>query len=108
MGLFNKVQDLRKQAGMANDNIVSGDTSMDWKRQKDEAAKPKISFGKRFTNFFKETYAELKKVTWPTRQEVIRGTLLVIGVSLAFSLYLGGLDYLFTKLLDFILKVTGF
>lgn len=93
---------------MANDNIVSGDTSMDWKREKEAQSKPKIGFGKRFINFFRETVAELKKVSWPTRQEVIRGTLLVIGVSLGFSLYLGGLDYLFTKLLDYILKVTGF
>jgi preprotein translocase subunit SecE len=55
-------------------------------------------FGK-IANFFKEVRIELKKVTWPTRQETIRYTLLVIGVSAGVALFLGGLDYLFQFLL---------
>ena len=54
--------------------------------------------------FFEETRAELKKVTWPQRQEVIRLTSLVIAVSVIVGLYVGGLDFVFTKLLQFILK----
>ena len=56
-------------------------------------------FGK-IANFFKEVRLELKKVTWPTRQETIRYTLLVIGVSAGVALFLGGLDYLFSFLLS--------
>lgn len=54
--------------------------------------------------FFEETRAELKKVTWPKRQEVIRLTTVVIGVSVIVGLYIGGLDFVFTKLLQFIIK----
>jgi preprotein translocase subunit SecE len=53
----------------------------------------------KIANFFKEVRIELKKVTWPTRQETIRYTLLVIGVSAGVALFLGGLDYLFQFLL---------
>ncbi|MSQ21896.1 MAG: preprotein translocase subunit SecE [Dehalococcoidia bacterium] len=50
--------------------------------------------------FFGEVVSELKKVTWPTRQETIRLTLLVIAVSVAIGVVLGLLDLLFTRLLD--------
>ena len=54
--------------------------------------------------FFEETRAELQKVTWPPRQEVTRLTMVVIGVSLIVGLYIGGLDFVFTKLLQFIVR----
>jgi preprotein translocase subunit SecE len=54
--------------------------------------------------FIIETKDELQKVVWPTRNEVIRLTLVVITVSLAVGLYIGGLDFLFTKLTELIIK----
>jgi preprotein translocase subunit SecE len=51
-------------------------------------------------NFFKEVRIELKKVTWPTRQETIRYTLLVLAVSGGVAIFLGGLDYLFSFLIS--------
>ncbi len=53
--------------------------------------------------FFGEVVSELKKVTWPSRQETIRLTLLVIAVSVAIGVVLGVLDLLFTRLLDIVL-----
>ncbi len=53
--------------------------------------------------FFGEVVSELKKVTWPSRQETIRLTLLVIAVSVAIGIVLGVLDLLFTWLLDRVL-----
>ncbi len=50
--------------------------------------------------FLKEVKLELKKVNWPTRQETIRYTLIVIGVSTGVAIFLGGLDFLFTIILD--------
>lgn len=41
----------------------------------------------------------MKKVTWPTRQDTIRYTLIVIGVSLGVAIFLGGLDFLFSFLM---------
>ncbi len=62
------------------------------------------NFGNNPVAFFKEVYAELKKVTWPTRPEIIRLTAIVIGVSVVVGVYLGGLDYAFTKLMGYILN----
>jgi len=46
--------------------------------------------------FIKEARTELKKVNWPTKQETIKYTLIVIGVSLVVAIFLGGLDFVFT------------
>ncbi len=57
------------------------------------------------TTFLKEARVELKKVNWPTRQETIKYTLIIIGLSAAVSIFLGGLDFAFTTVLNkFILK----
>lgn len=53
----------------------------------------------RITNYFKETQAELKHVTWPTRKQAILYTVVVIVISLVTAAYLGAFDYLFTFLL---------
>lgn len=57
----------------------------------------------KLTNYLKESKEELKKVTWPTKQEVKKHTLLVIGISLFVALFLGVVDYLLTRLLEIIL-----
>jgi len=54
----------------------------------------------RIGKFFKEVRLELKKVTWPSRQETINYTLMVIGISLAVALFLGLLDFLFSWLIN--------
>lgn len=48
--------------------------------------------------FFRETVAELKKVSWPTRQEATQLTLLVLVVVGLSGMILGLLDFLFTEL----------
>jgi preprotein translocase subunit SecE len=50
-----------------------------------------------------ESWAELKKVAWPTRETVIRLTLLVLGVSVAVGIYIFVLDRVFNTLLDLVL-----
>jgi len=55
-------------------------------------------------SFLRETKDELKKVVWPTRQEVIRLTFVVIIVSLIVGLFLGGLDFVFVKIIGTIVK----
>lgn len=54
----------------------------------------------RLVNFVKEAKIELKKVSWPTRQQTVRYTLAVILMSLAVAAFLGGLDAVFTYLLN--------
>ncbi|HEV2339941.1 MAG TPA: preprotein translocase subunit SecE [Patescibacteria group bacterium] len=54
--------------------------------------------------FVRETADELKKVTWPTRNEIIRLTFVVIAVSVIVGVFVGGLDFVFTTLLQLIIK----
>ncbi len=53
----------------------------------------------KLTAFLKEVRLEMKKVNWPTRQETLRYTLIVIGVSLGVAFFLGALDFIFNTLL---------
>lgn len=48
-------------------------------------------------NFLKEVRDELSKVVWPSRDEVIRLTGVVILVSLGLGIFLGGIDIILTK-----------
>lgn len=53
--------------------------------------------------FLKEVQDELKKVVWPSQSEVVRLTVVVILVSVIVGLYLGGIDFLLTKITEVIL-----
>lgn len=50
-----------------------------------------------------EARAELKKVTWPTKQETINNTIVVLIISVLITAFLGGLDYVFGLGIDQIL-----
>lgn len=47
---------------------------------------------------------ELKKVTWPTRQETIRLTVVVLLISLIIGAYVGIIDILLAKVLEILTK----
>lgn len=49
--------------------------------------------------YIKETQAEMKHVNWPSREQTIRFTVMVIGVSLLTAAILGISDFVFSKLL---------
>lgn len=53
--------------------------------------------------YFRETRAELAKVSWPTRQEAVSLTVAVLIVVTVMSAFLGGLDFLFSRLFALIL-----
>jgi preprotein translocase subunit SecE len=46
--------------------------------------------------YFQDARKEIRNVNWPTRNEAVRLTLVVIGFSLVLALFLGLFDYLFT------------
>ena len=50
--------------------------------------------------FFKEVYVELRKVNWLTRNEVLRYTMIVLGVTIVVAAFLGGLDFAFSSLIQ--------
>ena len=45
--------------------------------------------------YLNETRAELRKVTWPTREETKNLTLIIVAVTVAMAIFLGTLDYVF-------------
>jgi preprotein translocase subunit SecE len=57
-----------------------------------------------FRQYLVESWAELKKVAWPTRETVINLTLIVIGVSVVIGGYIAVLDYLLHLGLDQVLR----
>jgi len=64
---------------------------------------PKL--GKRFsiTRYLKETRSELRKVTWPTREEAIKLTIVVIVTIIVMATLLGVIDYLFSVIFDWVI-----
>ncbi|MFA5644706.1 MAG: preprotein translocase subunit SecE [Patescibacteria group bacterium] len=58
----------------------------------------------KLTNYIKESIIELKKVSWPSKKETYRYTLLVIGISILVAVFLGALDYIFNFGLEFLVK----
>jgi preprotein translocase subunit SecE len=57
------------------------------------------------TTLARETSAELRKVTWPTRQEAVQLTLLVLAVVIVSSAVLGFLDFLFARVIGLIIAM---
>ena len=57
----------------------------------------------RLMQYFRETRAELRKVVWPTREEAINLTAIVVITIFAMSVFLGFFDYLFTVFFRFII-----
>jgi preprotein translocase subunit SecE len=55
------------------------------------------------SQFMREVWSELRKVVFPTRQELVKLTSLVIGVSIAIGFILGAVDFLFSQLMRLIL-----
>lgn len=43
--------------------------------------------------FIRESYAELKRVTWPTRKEILGSTLVVLIVVAVLMLFIGVFDF---------------
>ncbi len=54
--------------------------------------------------FFKEFRIEMRKVSWPSRKEVVASTGVVLFVVFLISTYLGMADFIFSKLLKIILS----
>jgi preprotein translocase subunit SecE len=70
----------------------------------------KLSIGKinlrdnRVTRYFRETFYELKKVSWPTRSEATNLTVMVVVVTTFLSVVLAIMDWLFSSGFNLIVK----
>jgi len=53
----------------------------------------------RIQGFLRAVRAEMRKVTWSSRSEIIRSTIIVLVTIVVFSAIIGGLDVLFLEIL---------
>ena len=75
------------------------------KNDKKPAAKKPGVF-KRIFGFFKGMRSELKKVTWPTFQQVVKNTAVVLVVVIGAGIGIGVVDYLFTGVFSLLINGT--
>ncbi|WP_408955492.1 preprotein translocase subunit SecE [Natroniella sp. ANB-PHB2] len=59
----------------------------------------KKSTSKKIKKFLREVKAELRKVNWPSKQEMVSYTMVVIVTVLLISVFIGGVDLLFSSLI---------
>ncbi|MFH1610414.1 MAG: preprotein translocase subunit SecE [Patescibacteria group bacterium] len=48
--------------------------------------------------FFKEVWAEMRRVSWLSKKDILRYTLIVLAVTIVVAVFLGGLDFVFTSI----------
>lgn len=70
-----------------------------------EVARPRqeVVRENRVTRFWRETIAELRKVVWPTREQAINLTLIVVVTVVAMSAFLGVIDFFLAQLVRLII-----
>ncbi len=57
--------------------------------------------------YLKEVRSEMSKVIWPTREQTMNLTSVVLAVMVAMSIFLGVLDYIFGGLIQLLISVVG-
>lgn len=62
-----------------------------------------IWFVNQVVSFVHEARAEFVKVTWPKRDETVRLTIVVVAVSIMVGAFVGGLDFFFTNIMNWLL-----
>jgi len=55
--------------------------------------------------YLRDTRAEMRKVVWPTRDQAINLTLVVLLITFLMTAILGGLDFIFGQLLNYLIGV---
>ena len=63
-----------------------------------------MEFLRRTQEFIREVVAEFRMVTWPSRQELINSTVVVITVTVVVALFLGGVDIVLARIVERILR----
>ncbi len=66
-------------------------------------ARQEVAPENRLARFWRETIAELRKVVWPTRDQAINLTVIVVVTVIAMSAFLGLIDLMLTNLVRLII-----
>ncbi len=67
-------------------------------------AKASVKKDNFIARYFKETRAELKKVSWPSRQDVTSLTFIVVTFTIFMAALLGIIDYIFAWVFSLIIR----
>jgi preprotein translocase subunit SecE len=60
---------------------------------------------KKIVNFYADVKAEMLKVSWPTWEELLNSTLIVAVVSLMFTIYIFGVEYILAWTMRFLMNL---
>lgn len=63
----------------------------------DAKAEKKPNFFKKVAAYFRDLRSEFKKVTWPTRKQVVNNTIVVLVMVVLAGIVVGGLDFIFSE-----------
>jgi preprotein translocase subunit SecE len=63
-----------------------------------------MNWWQRLRTFIHEVVVETKKVTWPSRDEVVATTIVVIAASFIFGIFLYVCDILFYRVVEWVIK----
>jgi preprotein translocase subunit SecE len=67
-------------------------------------AKTGVKESNAIVTYLRQVRSELSKVVWPSRDQALKLTGIVLAVTVAMSLFLGGLDFLFSRLIEVVLR----
>ena len=72
---------------------------------KNNAKTEKTIKNNNFFGFFREVKAEVKRITWPSKDETKKAFIAVILFTLMYTILVGGLDFIFESLFKIILTL---
>ncbi len=59
------------------------------------------------SNYIKNSFEELTKVTWPTKNQAVKLTIIVLIFCLLVAIFLGAIDYIFNLGYNYLLKISA-
>jgi preprotein translocase subunit SecE len=72
--------------------------------QPGEGGRMQVAVVERVREFVQEVLAEFRKVTWPSRQELVNSTIVVIVVTVVLALFLGAVDIVLARAVEWVLS----
>ena len=91
---------------LAKEGAAKAEEKNDKKAKKAEKNK-KPNFAVRIWRKIKETFMELKRVTWPTFGKAVKATGVVIGIVLIFTVIVTAMNYGFSELMQLLTSLGG-
>ena len=89
-----------EKSGKAQQKAPTRAQSKAAKNARQSSKQKKDSIFKRILTYFKNVRLEIKRTTWPSRNEVFRMSLIVVGALLFFGVFIFIIDWAMTRLLE--------